>query len=218
MAKAQEHCKAYDEGEREFNFQESIYGHHTVKRVLNRIQNTKCCYCERPVFKYYRDVEHFRPKSNYYWIAYDWENLFLACPVCNRQYKRAQFPLENPDMRAESHHDDINREEPLLINPAEENPEEFLTFRKEIIFSVNGNRRGAKTIEVLGLDKDAEEERRKRYNDLKDKFTLAKADPDEYPDLVDVIVNAKETIINAVKDSAPFAAMARIAIHTNFGL
>jgi len=217
IEKAHEHCNDYDDGKRNFKFQDSIYQHHTVKRVLKHIQNNKCCYCERPIRKYFRDVEHYRPKSTYYWLTYDWTNLLLACPICNRQHKRDQFPLANPDMKAVSHHDDIELEEPLLINPAEDNPEEFLMFRKEVIFSVNRNIRGTKTIEALGLDKNnVEDERREIYNELRNKFILAKANPEDYPDFADLIMNAKETIRNATKASAPFAAMARTAINAGF--
>jgi len=120
-------------------------------------------------------------------------------------------------MKAVSHHDDIELEEPLLINPAEDNPEEFLMFRKEVIFSVNRNIRGTKTIEALGLDKNnVEDERREIYNELRNKFILAKANPEDYPDFADLIMNAKETIRNATKASAPFAAMARTAINAGF--
>lgn len=51
-------------------------------------------------------VEHFRPKGGwrqspgqpieqpgYYWLAYEWSNLFLACGPCNSRHKRNLFPL-----------------------------------------------------------------------------------------------------------------------------
>ena len=36
----------------------------------------------------------------YFWLAYAWQNLFLACQLCNQRFKKNLFPLENPDERA----------------------------------------------------------------------------------------------------------------------
>src|SRR5437762_10845774 len=57
--------------------------------------NNKCAYCETPTrVVAYGDVEHFRPKSIYWWLAYSYENYLAACGACNQEYKKDHFELE----------------------------------------------------------------------------------------------------------------------------
>ena len=70
-------------------------------------------------------------QPGYYWLAYEWSNLLFCCRLCNQQFKRNHFPLADPARRARSHRDDIGQEEPLLINPAIEDPAAFLEFREK---------------------------------------------------------------------------------------
>ena len=54
----------------------------------------KCAYCETPTAVVsYGDVEHFRPKSKYWWLAYCYDNYLVSCSICNQQYKKDFFPL-----------------------------------------------------------------------------------------------------------------------------
>jgi uncharacterized protein (TIGR02646 family) len=63
-----------------------------VKADLAAMQQRKCCYCEkREEQAKYRDVEHYRPKSSYWWLAWTWENILFACIDCNREHKRDLF-------------------------------------------------------------------------------------------------------------------------------
>lgn len=58
--------------------------------------NEKCAYCEcyfRTVA--YGDVEHYRPKSRYWWLAYSYHNYSASCQLCNQKYKKAKFPKVN---------------------------------------------------------------------------------------------------------------------------
>ncbi len=58
--------------------------------------NNKCAYCETPTrVVAYGDVEHFRPKSIYWWLAYSYENYLPSCGACNQEYKRDLFELED---------------------------------------------------------------------------------------------------------------------------
>ena len=58
--------------------------------------NNKCAYCETPTrVVAYGDVEHFRPKSVYWWLAYSYENYLPSCTACNQEYKKDFFRLEN---------------------------------------------------------------------------------------------------------------------------
>lgn len=64
-----------------------------VKDALDKIYSKKCAYCEKKIFEH-GQVEHYRPKSIYYWLAYSWDNLLLCCSACN-VYKSDNFEVEN---------------------------------------------------------------------------------------------------------------------------
>lgn len=56
--------------------------------------NNKCAYCETPTrVVAYGDVEHFRPKSIYWWLAYSYDNYLPSCGACNQEYKKDLFHL-----------------------------------------------------------------------------------------------------------------------------
>ncbi len=143
--------KLYNQGIRKFSFDRNIYGNDKIREILKKVQFDKCCYCEKKVEM--PDVEHFRPKSHYYWLVYDWKNLLLACETCNRMFKNDKFPISDEKNQAKSHNDDIKNENPLLINPYEENPEEFIEFKGTAIFAKNGNQKGKTTISDIGLNR-----------------------------------------------------------------
>lgn len=59
--------------------------------------HNKCAYCETPTrVVAYGDVEHFRPKSTYWWLAYSYDNYLAACTACNQEYKKDYFQI-HPD-------------------------------------------------------------------------------------------------------------------------
>lgn len=178
--KRAKHCADYDRapadhdaGVKTFSFDAALYGDPTVKQALVAAQHGKCCFCERKIGGE-GDVEHFRPKASfcqgeghpverpgYYWLAYEWDNLLLACPICNQRFKRSLFPLLDPVKRARNHHGDLTQERSLFIHPAEEDPADFIGFRQEVAYAIRGNRRAKETIKALGLNREnlAEERR-----------------------------------------------------------
>jgi uncharacterized protein (TIGR02646 family) len=156
----------YEAGIRSFDFQKAnaIYGHPTVKTLLRDLQHGKCCYCElsRP-YSRECDVEHFRPKGGYkvdensplvqpgyYWLAYEFSNLFYACKTCNQEFKDTYFPIENEKKRAKNHLDDIKKERALLIDPSLDEPQRHIFFEKEI--AKYKTKKGQITIHFLGLN------------------------------------------------------------------
>lgn len=62
--------------------------------------HNKCAYCETPTrVVAYGDVEHFRPKSIYWWLAYSYENYLPSCGACNQEYKKDFFELQDKTLR-----------------------------------------------------------------------------------------------------------------------
>jgi len=65
-----------------------------VKEQLFAESNNKCAYCEATTkIVSPGDVEHFRPKSKYWWLAYCYDNYLVSCSVCNSTFKGNKFPL-----------------------------------------------------------------------------------------------------------------------------
>jgi uncharacterized protein (TIGR02646 family) len=218
----------YKAGHRKFSFNSNIYAHRSVKEALIRAQHDKCFLCESKITHIaYGDVEHFRPKAayrqddsdalqrpGYYWLAYEWSNLFLSCQLCNQQFKKNLFPLADPSARAISHKDDLDSEQPLFIDPSMDDPERFISFRREVPFAVNDDPRGKATIKGLGLDRLKLNEKRFEYYDaLRLVYKIAHRDP-PIPESTD----ARNFLARAVEDSAEYAGMARAAIKARFRL
>lgn len=104
----------------------NVYKHDEVKIALWKLFGGKCAYCECKLGVIY-PVEHFRPKSTYYWLASEWTNLLPSCSDCNTLVKLDVFPLEEGSTRAQNPGEEVN-EIPLLINPCEEDPLVLLEF------------------------------------------------------------------------------------------
>jgi uncharacterized protein (TIGR02646 family) len=224
--------KRFEEGERHFgseDFDSAIYNHKEVKESLIAIQDYKCCFCESKIGHISSgDVGHFRPKAGwvqdseplnrpgYYWLAYDWDNLFLCCEKCNRHHKRNLFPLSSPTERASSHLSDITKEDPLFIHPVNDNPENFIAFKEDVPFAKDGNVRGDKTITKLGLDRELlNEQRRQTLNKVRDIYEIVK----DFPDEVLTKVKARAKLINyyqlSLKDETEYASMLRCFFRDN---
>jgi len=70
-----------------------------VRKRLLEMTKTHCAFCDGLLGAESREtVEHFRPKSQFQNLAYQWDNLFPCCDMCQSQ-KREQFDdgLLTPD-------------------------------------------------------------------------------------------------------------------------
>lgn len=64
------------------------------KTQLKKESWGKCAYCEANTeVVAHGDVEHYRPKSIYWWLAYTYDNYLYACQICNQIYKSDNFPI-----------------------------------------------------------------------------------------------------------------------------
>jgi uncharacterized protein (TIGR02646 family) len=110
-----------------------------VKGLLHAMQGRVCAYCGVGINGL--DVEHFRPKGaieddeahgGYWWLAYEFANYFLGCTVCNRFRKKTTFPLFPDATRCTyATRDTIDREKRMLLDPAKDPVEEWLTINWE---------------------------------------------------------------------------------------
>ena len=170
------------------SFNSNLWRNKKVKVFLRKSQHGKCCYCDRKRDEIESDVEHFRPKTEvsdckehpgYWWLAYNWDNLMISCKVCNSQ-KKSHFPLADESRRAFSENDNIDEEKPLLINPLQENPEEFVEYDIEessiMVKAVGKCERGKRTVDGLtGINKkEVMEERMEKLSNIKTTIALLK--------------------------------------------
>ncbi len=130
--------------------------------ALFEMQHNKCCYCEKLEEQAkYRDVEHYRPKSVYWWLTWSWENLLFSCLECNRDGKRDCFPLAVGSTRLVAEDEPPGGEMPLLIDPADVafDPWNEIVFKPvrqhglERWLPFGATARGRETIAVCGLDR-----------------------------------------------------------------
>jgi uncharacterized protein (TIGR02646 family) len=152
---------------------DDTYNAKSVVKSLRQCHNNKCCFSEA-IFDFdYPHVEHFRPKGRidqwpkgastypgYYWLAYDWSNLFLCKSIINSGFKRNFFPLVAGTARTIDHKAK-NIETPLLVDPSADDPRDHIRFRGDEPIAITA--RGRCTIELLNLKHpDFEEARRKK--------------------------------------------------------
>jgi uncharacterized protein (TIGR02646 family) len=223
---------AYHQATKKFSFS-GIYAHPMVKQALLQAQYEKCCFCERLTDEKDGDVEHFRPKAayqqdvgqplqypGYYWLAYEWSNLYFSCMSCNSRRKKNLFPLYNPDQRATNHQQSIGQEQPLLIDPGHEDPEAFIGFCSETPFAIDDNLRGQRTIEILGLDtrpalKDSRLQKLQSLKCIYQIIQIAVGHP-ENTEIQKLAVEAQQLLQEAVQNDSEFSAAVRSALRSDF--
>lgn len=124
----------------------------------------KCAYCESKIGPTADvEIDTFRPVSasgldgsgsteHYQWLRVEWENLYPACPACNRA-KRGLFPVDGPRAEIGTPIERIvNSEKALLLDPCRDEPAAHLEFIKDGMV-VPLSRKGEATIQVLNLNR-----------------------------------------------------------------
>jgi uncharacterized protein (TIGR02646 family) len=228
----------YADGTKQFDFDRTIYAHDEVKTALRQAQYDKCCFCEAFVTHICPgDIEHFRPKAavcqrsggplqrpGYYWLVYDWQNRLFCCEKCNREGKGNLFPLRRVRRRATSPQHNLAAEEPLLLNPAEDEPSHYLRFSGEFVFPVRKSRRGQVTIDVLGLNRPELASLRRKHLvwltelvECRRLFLTAireaeAADKEPPPGYQEKVASFDVLFADLSSDSAEYAAMVRAAL------
>ncbi len=234
------------------SFAFSVYSDESIKLTLEKLFHGKCAYCESRYANIHPvDIEHWRPKSEvvideeknkntgYYWLAANWNNLLPSCIDCNRsryQFDRLEcevillgkgnwFPIANEADRATCENEE-NREKPLLINPCEENPEDYLEFHESGIikwkFDENNKPypKAKESIRVYGLNRsELVYDRRERILIIQQKMQIIEslasclndaAEESEIAILIeDLLSHELETLYSFQNPKQPFSIMAK---------
>jgi uncharacterized protein (TIGR02646 family) len=152
---------------------------------LNDTFNNKCAYCEGDhTSGYPANVEHYRPKNGvtenrtqidhpgYFWLAYEWDNLLLACAHCNGRHpsrrggkeithdgKLNEFQVRGarvsePSSDPSKWQQELKGERPLLMNPCLDDPADHMYFLEDGML-YHKTVEGEETIEVCDLNRPA---------------------------------------------------------------
>ena len=85
------------------------------------------------------DARRFRPKGgalglegdfsteHYWWLAFDWRNIYPACVYCNK-VKGSKFPVVGQRCRPKTPYEGLGGESRLLVDPALDEPADHLRF------------------------------------------------------------------------------------------
>lgn len=131
---------------------EKKYNNEEVKTALKTMFQNKCAFCESHITHIdYGEIEHFKPKSKFPDYCFEWENFLLSCSICNgKANKGDKFPLED--------------ENGPLINPVEENPDDFFKFEfdenMKIYMLFPKNERAKTMLKIIKLNRDDLAEKR----------------------------------------------------------
>lgn len=107
---------------------------------LFTITSGKCAYCESPApVGASASLDRFRPKAgamgldgefsteHYWWLAYEWDNLYPSCPKCNK-FKGPKFPVRGPRAVTGATGAVLNQEGRLLVDPFTDEPTTHFSF------------------------------------------------------------------------------------------
>lgn len=98
----------------------------------------------------------------------------------------------------------MTAEDPLLLDPAVDDPEAFISFREEVPYAVEGNARGETTIRTLRLRRDELVERRREHlGHVKALQNLIKIGREPYAQ------EARNLLQRMKQDSREYASMTR---------
>jgi uncharacterized protein (TIGR02646 family) len=151
-----------------------------VRGILKAMCGEACAYCLDIVGRPGEDVEHYRPKDLYWFLAYNPSNYLSSCRRCNSSRKSNRFPLDEGSVQA-TDVDGIRTEQRRLIDPVADDVERVMrielasnTYNWEVDPAAPPRlrRRAEHTIEFFRLNRDAEL-RRARINAIGEYLDLA---------------------------------------------
>lgn len=177
--------------------------------------------------------------KGYYWLAANWHNLLPSCIDCNRvRYhkdladgkektlgKGNWFPLADEKVRTRSPAEDP-KEDPLLLNPCQDNPDDFFEYREVGLIVPRGDigepmrLRAKASIRFYALNRsELVQERRARYLQITQKIltldSLVEAanrsvrNKDVHAILDDLILRETEQLEMFADPDQTFSSMAR---------
>jgi len=146
-------------------FDRKIFYEPDLLEALHATFFGKCAFCESPpgvvgdlICGHYRPYDgavdlagNFDPDA-YWWLAYEWEDLYLICEGCQKS-KGNRFPIEaSVRARPGARGDALASERPVLIDPRRDQPEDLFVYDQDGSIAASQTR-GMQSIEILRLDR-----------------------------------------------------------------
>ncbi|NVK64998.1 MAG: AAA family ATPase [Flavobacteriales bacterium] len=161
VEKMEEFYTSKNRGQKRYDFPFNREIDNELKVSLHETFHGKCGYCETRIESPEKGtVDRFRPNNGvrdkkeyyqdlYWWLNLEWSNLIYCCKECN-QYKANYFPILG--VRVFSREESLNSEQPQLLNPCDDNPDQHF------VFDYKGNigsetEKGHQTIELIRLNR-----------------------------------------------------------------
>jgi len=112
-----------------------LYKQDDVKKALSVMYRDLCCYCEGNIpLTGYEEIEHYKPKSKYPELCFEWTNLHQICQKCNKN-KNDKWNCDYP-----------------IFSPTDDKIEEHLYFENVYIICKEDDERAINTINHLKLN------------------------------------------------------------------
>ena len=185
--------------------------------IIRAVFRDKCAYCETPIPATASTIDHFRTKGgavnlngqkspeHYWWLAYEWRNLYLACNECVLA-KANKFPVKGPRMEIDTDWSQTNTEKAMLLDPCSDDPEKHLVFSEEG-FVAAATERGEVTIDVLNLNRPGLiSQRQSEIKTVRDQLT-------SWFSIGITDAESKLALTSSVSFFRPFAAACRQCVH-----
>jgi uncharacterized protein (TIGR02646 family) len=160
----------------------------SITQDLRALFRGKCAYCESDLSSTQAlDIEHFRPKEGasdlegvhrqhlyYAWLAYEWDNLLVACSNCSIRRTRDErivgkgdrFPVVGRRAPLLASVAECRKaEHALLLDPSYDEPAEHLHFESTGACTPLTDR-GAATATILDLNRESLVEGRRRVAEI----------------------------------------------------
>lgn len=164
----------------------SQFKQNDTKLALDIFSDT-CIFCQQKLTiatgnEDARSVEHFRPKSKYWWLAYSWDNLFPVCRACN-QAKDNDFECSGTQITNIRSGDLANIhslaadyqaiEQPKLLHPELDAPEIHLKYNLKGKIEDDSSIRGEYTINTCKLNRlDIQGKRKSIFDEFDTEIAL----------------------------------------------
>lgn len=196
----------------EYKFQ--LINNSDVKNQCRQLFHNKCAYCESPILNQASAIDHFRPKRHamnmdgkvdndyYWWLMYEWSNLYLSCSTCNHS-KKTRFPVKGKRVIYEQ---PVSEEHYLLLDPCNKSDfDEPHLYANEDGIMIGITNRGEITIDVLNLNRkqliiDRRSVIDKVYKLLNEASTLKETD--------ELYVDIKNHLLKIIDKDAPHTSVA----------
>jgi len=179
-------------GEKPTDHEKTKYRHPDIKEALIKETHGKCAYCESKLLHiHHGDVEHIYPKSLDPSKTFDWNNLTLACEVCNQLKSNL-----DPNMQ-------------YIIDPYNVEPSAHLSFIGTFLHAITANY-GQNTKSILKLNRTELCERRREK--LEKTLSIFENILNENLPLPTRKAIYEDLLENEGTDSSEYAAMNRAAI------